>query len=152
MSAPTCLDFLEALSRARNLDEVRLVCRSICRHFGFEPFPTASNDTPPGKQTPGDGSHLCPHFVSAVSGMVTAHLRTGASAEAPKAELTRRERECLLWAAEGKTTWEIALILCITGRTVNFHLQNAARKLVVVNRQQAVARAVALGLIRPNGF
>ena len=66
-----------------------------------------------------------------------------------KAELTDREKECLLWSAEGKTAWETAQILKISERTVIFHLQNAARKLKVVNRQQAVARAVSLGLLRP---
>ncbi|MDZ7811094.1 MAG: LuxR family transcriptional regulator [Arhodomonas sp.] len=61
------------------------------------------------------------------------------------AQLTRRERECLLWAAEGKTAWETAAILGISERTVVFHLNNAARKLEVSSRQQAVARAVARG-------
>ncbi|MBA1147801.1 LuxR family transcriptional regulator [Ectothiorhodospiraceae bacterium WFHF3C12] len=64
-------------------------------------------------------------------------------------ELTERERECLLWAAEGKTSWETAHILGISERTVNFHLQNVANKLNVTSRQQAIARAVAQGLIVP---
>lgn len=64
-------------------------------------------------------------------------------------ELTDRERECLLWAAEGKTSWETAHILGISERTVNFHLQNVAAKLNVTSRQQAIARAVAQGLIAP---
>lgn len=66
-----------------------------------------------------------------------------------RAQLTDREQQCLLWAAEGKTAWETSQILCISERTVIFHLQNAAQKLNVVNRQQAVARAVSLGLITP---
>ena len=66
-----------------------------------------------------------------------------------RTELTARERECLLWAAEGKTTWDTAKILGIAERTVVFHLQNAARKLDVSNRAQAVARAVAQGYITP---
>jgi DNA-binding CsgD family transcriptional regulator len=66
-----------------------------------------------------------------------------------RAELTEREKQCLLWAAEGKTAWETAHILNISERTVIFHLQNAAKKLHVVNRQHAVARAVAMGLITP---
>lgn len=66
-----------------------------------------------------------------------------------KADLTEREKECLLWAAEGKTSWETAQILRISERTVIFHLQNAAKKLNVVNRQHAIARAVANGLITP---
>lgn len=66
-----------------------------------------------------------------------------------RASLTDRERECLLWAAEGKTTADTAIILGISERTVIFHLQNAARKLDVCNRPQAVARAVAQGYIQP---
>lgn len=66
-----------------------------------------------------------------------------------RVDLTQREQECLLWVTEGKTTWETSQILNISERTVTFHLQNAVDKLGVVNRQQAVARAVALGVIRP---
>lgn len=62
-------------------------------------------------------------------------------------ELTAREHECLLWAAEGKTSWEIARILGISERTAIFHLQNAARRLNASSRQQAVALAVSQGLI-----
>ncbi len=63
--------------------------------------------------------------------------------------LSARERECLLWAAEGKTAWETGQILGITERTAIFHLHNAAGKLNVSNRQHAVARAISLGLIVP---
>ncbi|SOD39866.1 LuxR family transcriptional regulator [Nitrosovibrio sp. Nv4] len=63
--------------------------------------------------------------------------------------LTEREKECLLWAAEGKTGWEIANIVSISERTVTFHLQNAAQKMGVVNRQQAISRALSMGLIEP---
>ena len=63
--------------------------------------------------------------------------------------LTDRERECILWAAEGKSAWEIAHIIRVAERTVIFHLQNATRKLGVSTRQHAVARAVSLGLIAP---
>ncbi len=66
-----------------------------------------------------------------------------------KVDLTHREKECLLWATEGKTTWETSQILNISERTVTFHLQNAQGKLDVNNRQQAVARAVSLGIIEP---
>ena len=63
--------------------------------------------------------------------------------------LSEREKECLLWITEGKTTWEIAKILNIAERTVSFHVNNAIRKLDVTNRQQAVARAITLGHIEP---
>ncbi len=63
--------------------------------------------------------------------------------------LTDREKDCLLWAAEGKTSSDTARILGISERTVLFHLHNAAEKLNVTNRAQAVARAVAEGHIVP---
>lgn len=61
--------------------------------------------------------------------------------------LTARELECLKWAAEGKTGWEIGRLLGISERTVVFHVENAAHKLGVFGRRQAVARAIALQLI-----
>lgn len=64
-------------------------------------------------------------------------------------ELTKRERECLLWTTEGKNSWEISQILNVSERTVAFHLNNAAYKLNVCNRQHAVARAISLGYVTP---
>ncbi len=67
----------------------------------------------------------------------------------PVPTLTDRERECLLWSADGKTSWEIAQILGVSERTVIFHLQNSSGKLGVNNRQHAVARAISMGLLAP---
>jgi DNA-binding CsgD family transcriptional regulator len=61
--------------------------------------------------------------------------------------LSSRERECLKWASEGKSSWDIAHLLDITERTVVFHLHNACQKLGVATRQQAVAKAMVLGLL-----
>jgi DNA-binding CsgD family transcriptional regulator len=36
--------------------------------------------------------------------------------------LSNREIEVLKWAALGKTSWEMSMILEISERTVNFHL------------------------------
>ncbi|AWF79664.1 hypothetical protein BTJ40_01800 [Microbulbifer sp. A4B17] len=63
--------------------------------------------------------------------------------------LTRREGECLHWAAVGKTSWETSRILGCSEATVNFHIRNVIQKLGVSNRRQAVARALSIGLIRP---
>jgi len=63
--------------------------------------------------------------------------------------LTTREKDCLQWAAIGKTSWEMAQILHISERTAVFHVTNAARKLGAVNRRQAVVRALNLRLISP---
>ncbi|MBI4005529.1 MAG: LuxR family transcriptional regulator [Gammaproteobacteria bacterium] len=64
-------------------------------------------------------------------------------------ELTPRENECLLWAAEGKSSKEIADILHVSQRTVIFHVHNASHKMGVSHRQHAIARAISLGLIHP---
>jgi DNA-binding CsgD family transcriptional regulator len=63
--------------------------------------------------------------------------------------LTQRERDCLSWAAVGKSSWEIGKLLNITAATVNFHLGNAAAKLGVHGRVCAVTQAIRLGLISP---
>lgn len=61
--------------------------------------------------------------------------------------LTPRERECLTWAARGKSEKEIALLIHRSPDTVHFHLRNAAVKLDAGNRTQAVAIACTRGLI-----
>ncbi len=61
--------------------------------------------------------------------------------------LTVREKECLLLTARGKTAWEISKIMARSRGTVNFHLQNAMRKLDAVNKTQATAKATELGLL-----
>ncbi len=63
--------------------------------------------------------------------------------------LSDRELECLAWTSRGKTNNEIAGILTITERTVEFHLRNAMQKLGVYNKPHAVAVAIYHGLITP---
>ena len=72
-----------------------------------------------------------------------------ASSPAPGAfsPLSERERECLFWAAEGKTTDETALILDVSNNTVNGYMQQAIRKLAAPNRAKAVAIAVRKGFV-----
>jgi len=73
---------------------------------------------------------------------------TGAKlSEVNQPDLTPREKQCLVWAADGKTSGEIADILGISESTVVFHIKNFIQKLGVTNRSQAVAKAVRLGLI-----
>ena len=70
-----------------------------------------------------------------------------AAATATPAHLTRREVQCLKWAAAGKTDHEVAQIIHIAMPTVRFHIRNAAEKLKVVGRSQAIHRAATLGYI-----
>lgn len=61
--------------------------------------------------------------------------------------LTRREVQCLRWAAAGKTDPEIAIILSLSNSTVRFHLRNAAAKMGVNGRAQSVQVAAGLGFV-----
>lgn len=61
--------------------------------------------------------------------------------------LTPREIEILRWTADGKTSYEISVILSRSERTVNFHINNVLSKLNINNKTAAVAQAVILGLI-----
>lgn len=66
-------------------------------------------------------------------------------------QLRARELECLSWAAMGKTTWEISRLLRISEHTVVFHLRNACVRLDAVNRPQAIAKAIELGVLQQSG-
>lgn len=61
--------------------------------------------------------------------------------------LTSRETDILKWAADGKTSGEIAEIMTISVNTVNFHVKNAVVKLNAANKTAAVVRAAVLGLL-----
>ena len=57
--------------------------------------------------------------------------------------LSPRELECLEWAAQGKSAWEIGRLLNISRRTAAFHLDNAKTKFGVRSICQAVAKLAA---------
>jgi len=63
--------------------------------------------------------------------------------------LSDREVETLTWAARGKTSAEIAQILNLSKRTVDFHIDNAREKLGVATRIEAVIKAANGQLIEP---
>jgi DNA-binding CsgD family transcriptional regulator len=86
---------------------------------------------------------LLPHIHEAVN-RIWAERKTCDAESALKNSLTQREREIIYWVREGKTSWEIGCILTVSERTVKFHLSNIFAKLGVVNRSQAVARAMSL--------
>jgi DNA-binding response OmpR family regulator len=86
-----------------------------------------------------------------LAALITARLsRVARTAIWPKqVGLREREVETLTWAARGKTFWEIGEILGLSKRTVEFHLENARRKLGVATRTQALIKAATGHLIRP---
>lgn len=61
--------------------------------------------------------------------------------------LTERESECLQWVIQGKTSDEIAIILSISRRTVEMHLNRVKEKFNCHKLTQLVYLAAKEGLI-----
>jgi DNA-binding response OmpR family regulator len=66
-----------------------------------------------------------------------------------RVDLNDREIEVLTWVARGKTSVEIAQIIGLTKRTVDFHIDNARGKLGAATRTEAVIKAATGRLIEP---
>ncbi len=74
----------------------------------------------------------------------TTHLIAGTATQDP---LSDRERECLFWVSEGKTTDEVAVILGVSSNTVNSYITHAIQKFSASNRAMAIATAIRSGII-----
>lgn len=59
--------------------------------------------------------------------------------------LSIRETEVLKWSADGKTASDVARILNLSERTVNFHVNTAIKKMGVSNKIAAVVQACRKG-------
>jgi len=104
-----------------------------------------------GRQLGADDYVTKPIDFDLLAAIICARLARVARSEIwpQQVTLSERELEALTWAARGKTSDEIALILGLSKRTVDFHVDNARAKLGVATRIQAVVKAVAGKLIEP---
>ena len=89
------------------------------------------------------GRHVAPALHGALSGAVALPALDDRAGEL----LSSREREVLVLLAEGRSNREIAAALSVTLATVKSHLVRIYAKLEAGNRNQALGRAVALGLL-----
>jgi DNA-binding CsgD family transcriptional regulator len=78
-----------------------------------------------------------------LSAFIYSRYRKNIAQSQPK--ITKRELECIKWASEGKTSWEISQLLRISQRTVDFHLTNCIAKTNSINRQQAIVKCIFNG-------
>jgi LuxR family quorum-sensing system transcriptional regulator CciR len=62
-------------------------------------------------------------------------------------QLTDRQRECVMWAARGKTDWEIARLLGVSEATVGEHLRHAYERYGVGKRTLVAVHALFDGTI-----
>ena len=104
-----------------------------------------------GRQLGADDYVVKPVDFDILDAIIRARL-----ARAPKREdwpddarLNEREIETLTWAARGKTSAEIAIILGLAKRTVDFHIDSAREKLQVATRIEAAVKAARGRLIEP---
>jgi DNA-binding response OmpR family regulator len=104
-----------------------------------------------GRQLGADDYVTKPIDFDVLVAIIMARLaRVARSAIWPKlVGLNDREVETLTWAARGKTSAEIAQILGLSKRTVDFHIDNARDKLGVATRIQAAIKATTGRLIEP---
>jgi DNA-binding CsgD family transcriptional regulator len=86
-------------------------------------------------------------FASLYADQKLVALKMRKKAEAVR--LSPRERDCLLWLSQGLRNDRIAERTGISDRTVELHLANARCKLKAATREQALARAISLGLVTP---
>ena len=84
-----------------------------------------------------NNSHLNAPLVDALSGKPV--------------KLTKKEREVMTLITQGQASKQVADVLFISKRTVDFHLANIYAKLQVTNRVQALLRCQRLGLIEIAG-
>jgi DNA-binding NarL/FixJ family response regulator len=104
-----------------------------------------------GRQLGADDYVTKPIDFDVLATIINARLAGIArSAFWPKAiELNDREVEVLTWVARGKTSMEIAQILGLTKRTIDFHIDNARTKLDAATRTEAAIKAANARLIEP---
>jgi DNA-binding NarL/FixJ family response regulator len=129
---------------------------AIAPRFGNMPFVflTALTDRDnelKGRQLGADDYVTKPIDFDVLDAIIKARLARVARTEVwpHNIDLNDREIETLTWAARGKTSAEIARLLGLSKRTVDFHIENARMKLGVSTRIQAAVKAATGRLIEP---
>jgi DNA-binding CsgD family transcriptional regulator len=116
-----------------------------------------------GRHLPGESSGSCSFVMRAErslpQGMLMVAELIGAIALAaarrltvgptmpPLVQFTDRQRECVLWAARGKTAYETSIILGISEETVIQHLKMARERSALHSRHELTTFALLCGFI-----
>lgn len=87
----------------------------------------------------------------ALHGCIAKWPRARAARHREHRGLSFRERDCLSLAARGLTSADIGERLSVAERTVNFHFRNIKTKLGAINRPEAIARGILLGILNADG-
>jgi DNA-binding NarL/FixJ family response regulator len=129
---------------------------ALSPHFESIPFVFLTalsdrNNELKGRKLGADDYVTKPIDFDLLNEIIAARLRRIARSEVwvQHANLNDREIETLTWSARGKTSNEIAEILGLSKRTVDFHIESAVRKLGVATRIEAAVKAASGRLIKP---
>ena len=144
--ALACLEIIHRSLSCRDRQDLSALLGAVGTLVGVDQWgsrlPSSSPELRPDRRIQVILDLVLPHLDRALAG-----LAPGSAPPAPA--LSARERQVLRWVSAGKSSWEIGKIMRITERTVNYHIRNILRKLDAVNRPQAVAMALKLGLLAP---
>jgi LuxR family transcriptional regulator, quorum-sensing system regulator BjaR1 len=130
-----------AVAREFGLNKRFLV--PIVRSTGFQACVTMAGEQPDYEPRAKRALHLVAMYVHARCAALMGCESDGQR----RRVLSERERDVLAWAAEGKSSWEIATIPGVSERTVNWHVEQSKKKLDAVTRIQAVIKALRSGEI-----
>lgn len=133
----------EVMNIARDFGLKKGFLVPIVRGSGFQACVTMAGERPDYEPRAKRALHLISMYAHTRCAALLGYGPDGQRRHA----LTVREREVLAWTAEGKSSWEIGEILDLSERTVNWHAEQAKKKLDAVNRTQAVIKAIRLGEI-----
>lgn len=150
--APFC--WAEAYARCPDTEDVKII-GGEASDFGLlsghvVPLPTLDGSVAAisfGGRDPECSEEARDALTFAASYAVGRLLHVPRASLDAEVRITAREADCLLWAAEGKSDWDIAIILGITRSTVLKHIRSAREKLDAVNRTHAVVKAMRRRLI-----
>lgn len=118
---------------------------TVPRHLPGEATGSCSFAVTPNAIMPAEMLHAA-EILGAVA-LASARQLIGIAPLPPRAVLSERQRECVLWAARGKTAGETAGILGISEETVVRHLKIARERYSVHCRQMLILCALFDGLI-----
>lgn len=119
---------------------------TVPAHIPGESAGSCSFVTKPGQDAPNDRLYLA-QIVGGLAFEAARRLVAVRPLPADRPHLTDRQRECVYWAARGKTDGEIAAILGISQETVILHLKQARARYGVFKRTQLAVHALFDGTL-----
>ncbi len=118
---------------------------TVPNHVPGEAFGSCHFAVGAGKTLPNENMYaaqLIGSFAFEAARRLVGEKAESSEAYQEPAPLTDRQRECVIFAARGKSDSVIAQILDIKPRTVNEHIEAAKRRYCVATRTQLIVRAL----------